>query len=179
MFVVLRMMTGGVVLAASGLGRNQFVIARGSQPQIFLIEMDTGPGIGGGILFLLVVEHIGLPIGELLVLADTQSEEIGIEFLQTQIFNAQTLHAILDVDEGTGLEIAEFVQHVQIIVERQSHLGHRLVFQEADDGRSHTDMVEPEEKTDLFGSHLQQRHLVECAAFERGTRLRIDAEEGV
>ena len=90
MFVVLRMMTGGVVLAVSGLGRNQFVIARGSQPQIFLIEMDTGPGIGGGILFLLVVEHIGLPIGELLVLADTQSEEIGIEFLETQIFNAQT-----------------------------------------------------------------------------------------
>ena len=85
-------------------------ITRRSQSKIFFIKHDTSPRVGGCIGFLLVAEHISLPIRQLLRLADFLSEKIGIEFLEAFVIYAQLLHVILQVDEQARGEIAPLVQ---------------------------------------------------------------------
>ena len=42
------------------------------------IEFDASPSIGGSIEFLLIIQHLVLPVGELLTLGNTLVEDVSL-----------------------------------------------------------------------------------------------------
>ena len=79
----------------------QFIVARLFQAHQLFVELDTGPRIDGGIGLLLILKDVTLPVRKEVCLADTLTEQVGLEFLKAQVLDADLSHAVLQVDEVT------------------------------------------------------------------------------
>ena len=69
---------------------------------------------------------------------------------------------VLNINEGTCLEMSHLMQSVDVVVPRQANLRHRGILQKPDDGRCQSDDVQTEQETEVVGSHLQQGDAIEC-----------------
>ena len=72
--------------------------------------MNAAPCIRSGISALSLSELLGFPVAESLRLADFLMEEVGVDFLQAHILDAEFLSHILQLDEISRLEIASAMQ---------------------------------------------------------------------
>ena len=124
------------------------------QLHYLVVELYERPCVDSGILLLLVGEHIRLPDGEALGLADFLAEEIGVKFLQTLVLHANVAYNILDVDEPAWLELATAMEREQIVVSRKTNHWHHLVAQQAHKRIGQADMVKTEQKALVFGGNL-------------------------
>lgn len=77
------------------LGLYQFVIVGLAEPVELLVEMNAAPCIRSGISALSLSELLGFPVAESLRLADFLMEEVGVDFLQAHILDAEFLSHIL------------------------------------------------------------------------------------
>ena len=86
---------------------------------------------------------------------------------------------LLKVDEIAWRKLCPLVELEDIIMPRKAHLGNRLIFQQTNDGRRQSQVIEAEEETRVMSGHLQEGHFVILSFLERRTRLRINAENGL
>ncbi|EJX05286.1 hypothetical protein EVA_06605 [gut metagenome] len=79
--------------------------------------MDTCHGVCSCINFLSLGQHIGFPIRKACSFRNPLLKHIGIEFLQTHIFNTHLLCHILQVNTVTGTKCGvTLTKHQEIIV---------------------------------------------------------------
>ena len=138
--------------------------------------MNAAPCIRSGISALSLSELLSFPVAESLRLADFLMEEVGVDFLQAHILDAEFLSHILQLDEISRLEIASAMQLQEVIMPRQSHFRHPFILQESDDGWCHTREIQAEEIAYIAGTHLQQRHLEVHTLGETWSCLRIHTQ---
>jgi hypothetical protein len=129
----------------------------------------------GCVFALCVGQIVGFPVGQLLALCDFLTEEIGVNFLQAHVLNAQGLHLMLELDERSGFEIPAFAQ-LRMSPERESDLRDGVVAEQADDGVGHVDAVETEEEGHVAGGHLQQGYLMVDIPAEGGACLGVESQ---
>ena len=94
-----------------------------------VVDAQTGPGVDGGIALLGFGELRGLPVGELLALADFLVKNDGVDLLQAHVGDMVLLDHLLEFDEGSGLHVADAGELVEVVVGRQSHLGDGFVLE--------------------------------------------------
>ena len=154
-------------------------VAGGEQARDFLVDADAGPGVCGGIELLRRCQAVGFPVGELLAFGDFLAKQVGVDFLQAHVLDADLLHFVLQLDEGAPGEVGAMVQVVEIVLQRQAHLRDRLVFQQTDDGPWQSlHQVQAEQEAAVVAGHLQQGHAVGVAAPEGGPCLGVEAQDG-
>lgn len=100
----------------------QLVIVSLAETVELLVDMNAAPCVRGGISALSLSELLGFPVAESLSLADFLMEEVGVDFLQAHILDAEFLSHILQLDEISRLEIASAMQLQEVIMPRQSPL---------------------------------------------------------
>ena len=105
----------------------QFIIARSHKPHYFVIEVDARPSVYGGILLLLVGEHVCLPVGESLALAYLLTEEVGIQLLQALVLNTDIAYYVLNVDKPSGWELGTSIKLHYVVVPREPHHWHHAI----------------------------------------------------
>ena len=69
-----------------------------------VVDAQTSPGVDGGIALLGFGELRGLPVSELLALADFLVKNDGVDFLQAHVGDSYLGHFVLYVDECSWLE---------------------------------------------------------------------------
>lgn len=143
-----------------------------------MVDVEAGPGVGGGIELLRLRQRLGLPVAQALRLRYLLVEQDAVDFLQALVFDAEGAHILLQLHVGPRLEGCPLVQHHEVVAQREAHLRYGGAFQQLDDGHREPRLVQAEQEAVVFGGHLQQRHLVDPPLAERGPRLGVDAQHG-
>ena len=140
-----------------------------------VVDVEAGPGIGGGIEFLGFGQGVCFPVGEALCLGDFLSEQDAVYFLQAFVFDAEGTDVFLQLDAGVCFERDTLVQHHEVVFQRESYLGDVGAFEQVDDGQGESRQVEAEQEAVVFGRYLQQGHFVWFAFGEGGACFAVDA----
>ena len=90
-------------------------------PQL-LKQPYAGPSVDGSVCLLLGGEHITIPVGKALCLADTLGKEVGIHLLKTKVLDIYLTHVILKVDKPSRIEVVKMLQSADIIMPGESDL---------------------------------------------------------
>lgn len=120
------------------------------------VKVNDGVGVGRCVDALLLVEVVGLPVGELCALGDALTEEVGPEFLKAHVLDAHACGEGLQVDVSGGMKaLAAMGEHAEVVVEREANLENRWIFEEFDEAGREAHKVEAEEEADAVACNLQ------------------------
>ena len=113
--------------------------------QIF-IDFETRPSVDGGIALLGIGERGGLPIGELLPLADLHLEKDGKNLLEAHVGDAILLDELLQLDEAGRAAVTDACKLMKIVTRGETYLDARLIFKVLLEELRNTSFVQAEEE---------------------------------
>ena len=94
----------------------QLVFFRGKKIHYLVIKIDASPCVYGSIFFLTFCQHVSLPIGESLALANLLAEKIGIKFLKTLVDDSQIAYYVLNVNKPSRLKLFTAMERHKVVV---------------------------------------------------------------
>lgn len=95
-----------------------------------IIDADACECVERGVGLLIGRELVGFPVGEPLAFGYPLAEDDGVDAGQTVVGNTELFHVGLQVDEAVGIERADLVEIVEIIMNRESDFQYLFVLKQ-------------------------------------------------